>query len=517
DLDAGAAWADQPETNPARGGLTPRHLAYVIYTSGSTGRPKGVAVEHRGVCNLAAAQGRAFGVEPESRVLQFASFSFDACVFEVVMALCAGASLHLPPRGVVPAGEALVRMLEGDAITHATLPPAVLATLPDGARLDSVRTLVLAGDVMTAAVAKRWAPGRRLFNAYGPTEATVWATVHECGADEDGNPPIGRPIANARGYVLDGAGEPVPVGVAGELCIGGAGVARGYLGRPALTAERFVPDPFGGEPGARMYRAGDRARWLADGSLEFLGRNDHQVKLRGYRIELGEIEAALLAHPEVREAIVLARADAPRERRLVAYCVAGEGTGAEALRTHLADRLPEYMVPSAYVRLDALPLTPNGKIDRKALPAPEGDAHAAPAYEPPTGEMEQTIAEIWAEVLGVERVGRGDNFFDAGGHSLLAVQVVSRVWQVLDVQVEPGDLFLRPVLADFAAGLASTPAATLPPIERAAPGERHALSFAQQRLWFLEQLGSAGAAYHIPVRLRLRGALDGEALGRALD
>ncbi|HEX8695266.1 MAG TPA: amino acid adenylation domain-containing protein, partial [Longimicrobium sp.] len=514
DSDA-SAWAEHPETNPGRGGLTPRHLAYVIYTSGSTGRPKGVMVEHRGVCNLAAAQ-EPFAAGPGSRVLQFASFSFDACAFEMVMALCRGAALHLPPAGEVLAGEALLRTLAGEAITHATLPPAVLGPLPEGAKLGAVCTLVLAGDVVTQALVERWAPGRRLFNAYGPTEATVWATVQECRTGAAGEPGIGRPIANARVYVLDEAGEPAPVGVAGELCVGGAGVARGYLGRPGLTAERFVADPFGGEPGARLYRTGDLARWRADGTVEFLGRKDFQVKVRGFRVEPGEVEARLLEHPAVREGVVLARGDGPGEKRLVAYYT-GEAVEAEALRAHLAERLPEHMVPAAYVRLEALPLSPSGKVDRRALPAPEGGAYASRAYEAPVGEVETALAEIWAEVLGVERVGRRDHFFELGGHSLLAVRVVSRVREALGVEAALGAVFERPVLADFARGLEAAARAELPAIEPVDRAGRLAPSFAQQRLWFLEQLGGAGAAYHIPLRLRLRGELDREALSRALD
>jgi amino acid adenylation domain-containing protein len=518
DLGAEArAWAGRPETNPERGGLTPGHLAYVIYTSGSTGRPKGVMVQHRGVCNLALAQGRALAVEPASRVLQFASFSFDACVFEVVMALCHGASLHLAPGGVPLAGEVLSDVVASHGITHLTLPPAVLASLAEDAELATVRLMVLAGDVVTETAARRWAGGRRLLNAYGPTEATVWASARECRPEDAGKPSIGRPISNTRIYVLDRRGEPVPVGVAGELYVGGAGVARGYLNRPGLTAERFVPDPFGGESGARLYRTGDLGRWLADGTLDFVGRNDAQVKVRGFRIEPGEIEARLLEHPAVREAVVLAREDAAGDRRLVAWYAGAESAQVEALRAHLSEGLPEYMVPSAYVRLEALPLTPNGKVDRGALPSPEGGAYAARAYEAPVGETEVALSEIWAELLGVERVGRWDDFFGLGGHSLLAVQVISRVRQELGVEVTLGELFLRPVLAEFARGLETAVHAELAAIEPADRGERLALSFAQQRLWFLEQLGAGGRAYHVPTGLRLQGELDREALGRALE
>jgi amino acid adenylation domain-containing protein len=514
-LDA-PAWSEQAATNPERGELRPDHLAYVIYTSGSTGRPKGVMVAHRNVANLVAAQARTLGVDSTSRVLQFASFSFDASVFEMVMALCQGASLHLPPGVDLLAGDALERVVREGRITHVTLPPAVLPTLPESADLASVETMVLAGEAVPAEAVQRWAGGRRLLNAYGPTEAAVWTTVHQCRVDESGDPPIGRPIANARVYVLDPAGEPAPVAVAGELYIGGAGVARGYLGRPALTAQRFVPDPFGGEPGARLYRTGDLARWRADGTLEFLGRTDFQVKLRGFRIELGEIEARLREHPSVREAVVIAREDDAADPRLVAYWV-GEDAGVEALRLQLSGRLPEYMVPAAFVRLEALPLTPNGKLDRRALPSPEGDAFARRGDEAPVGETEQALAEIWCEVLGVDRVGRWDDFFELGGHSLLVVLVISRIQQVLGAEVEAGTIFERPVLKELAEALAGAGRAELPLIERVDRGARLPLSYAQQRLWFLEQMGDVGTAYHVPQRLRLHGALDREALIRALD
>ncbi|HEX8695267.1 MAG TPA: phosphopantetheine-binding protein, partial [Longimicrobium sp.] len=285
------------------------------------------------------------------------------------------------------------------------------------------------------------------------TETTTFSLAHPV-AEEDvaesaPGVPIGRPKANTRAYVLDRAGEPVPVGVVGELYVGGAGVALGYLDRPELTAERFVADPFGAEPGARLYRTGDLVRRRGDGALEFVGRTDFQVKVRGFRIEPREIEARLLEHPGVREAVVVAREDGPGEKRLVAYCV-GADAGADALRAHLAERLPEHMVPAAYVRLEALPLTPNGKVDRRALPAPEGDAYAARAYEAPVGEIEEALAEVWAEVLGVERVGRRDNFFELGGHSLLALRLIERMRR-RDLHAEVGALFTAPTLAGLAA------------------------------------------------------------------
>ncbi|HEV3052104.1 MAG TPA: amino acid adenylation domain-containing protein, partial [Longimicrobium sp.] len=516
ELDAAApAWASRPETNPARGGLVPEHPAYVIYTSGSTGRPKGVLVPHRGLCNVAAAQQRAFGVGPDDRVLQFASLSFDAAAFEVVMALASGAALCLAPREELLPGPGLLALLRRHAVTTVTLPPSALAALPVE-DLPALRTITVAGEALPAELVERWGALHRLWNLYGPTEATIWSTAAAC-ADPARKPDIGAPIANVRVYVLDAALQPVPVGVPGELYIGGAGVARGYLGRPGLTAERFVADPFGGEPGARLYRTGDLGRWRPDGTIEFLGRNDFQVKIRGFRVELGEIEARLREHPAVREAAVAAREESAGDPRLVAYWAGGEEVDAEALRAHLGERLPEYMVPAAYVRLETLPLTPNGKLDRKALPSPEGEAFVRHGYEAPVGAVEQALAEVWSEVLGVERVGRGDDFFELGGHSLLVVLAVSRIQQVLELEVDPATVFERPVLKDLAEVLGGAGRAELPPIERVDRGARLPLSFAQQRLWFLEQMGDLGGAYHVPQRLRLKGELDREALVRTLD
>jgi amino acid adenylation domain-containing protein len=442
ELDASQPWDACLDTNPdpAALGLTPGHLAYVIYTSGSTGRPKGAMVAHAGLCNLALAQIESFAVTPASRVLQFASFSFDACIFEVLMALCSGASLHVPAPGML-AGSTLHDVLSAGHITHATLPPAVLAVLPEDG-LPELRTLVMAGEAASHAVVQRWATDRQLINAYGPTETTVWASMHRCDTQHPGSPPIGSPVANTRIYILDEHGQPSPVGVAGEIHIAGIQLARGYLRRPDLTAERFVPDPFGA-PGSRMYKTGDLGCWRPDGSVVFLGRNDHQVKVRGFRIELGEIEAALRSHAEVHEAVVLVREDVPGDPRLVAYVVGAAVP--EALRSHLGSRLPQYMVPGAYVALDALPLTPNGKLDRKALPAPQELAARPNRYEPPHIGIEEVLAKMWSKVLSVTLVGREDHFFELGGHSMLAVRLVTEAKQ-RGLELTLQDVYAYPTL-----------------------------------------------------------------------
>ncbi|MCG1018059.1 non-ribosomal peptide synthetase, partial [Mycetohabitans sp. B4] len=508
-----------PDMNPSVAGLTARHLAYVIYTSGSTGTPKGVMVEHRGVVNLALAQIACFGGQPASRVLQFASFSFDASAFEILMAFGSGAALYLPPETARQDRHALWDYLASHAITHATLPPALLQHGADLPSLGPSLTLILAGEAPSATLVRDLADQGTVLNAYGPTEATVCATVWRGARDFSGEVSIGRPIANTRIYLLDAHGQPVPLGTVGELYIGGAGVARGYLNRPKLTAERFVRDPFASEPDARMYKTGDLARYLPDGNLEFLGRNDHQVKIRGFRIELGEIETCLAQHTQVHDAVVLARGEG-QDKRLVAYVVADPDDAlAGTLRTHVAAALPEYMVPGAFVRLDALPLTPNGKLDRRALPAPSADAFAHQAYEAPQGELEITLAQIWSELLGVEPVGRHDNFFALGGHSLLAVRLMNRV-AALGIALPLTTLFAAPTLAGLAAALnrqrtsdgAAPPAITPVSRDGALP-----LSFAQQRLWFFAQLDSVSDTYHMPMALRLRGTLNPIAWQQALD
>ncbi|WP_395844890.1 amino acid adenylation domain-containing protein [Archangium violaceum] len=438
---------------PLRHRTTPDNLAYIIYTSGSTGRPKGVMVPHRGVPNLVQAQAQAFGIRPGSRVLQFASFSFDASVSEVAVTLLSGATLCLARRDALMPGPGLVALLREQAINVVTFPPSLLALLPSEG-LDSLHTVVSAGEACSPELVSRWAsPGRRFLNGYGPTETTVCATMATC-VPNGQRPPIGRPLPNVQLYVLDEHQRPVPIGVPGELYIGGLGVSRGYLNRPELTAEKFIPDPFSGEAGARLYRTGDLVRYRADGNLEYLGRTDFQVKVRGFRIELGELESVLDKHPGIRQSIVIAREDRPGDKRLVAYLAPSSQqapTTAE-LRAHLKQHLPEYMVPSAFVVLEQLPLSPNGKVDRRALPTPEATVSGSD-YLAPRTPIEELLAGIWAEVLSVPRVGIRDNFFELGGHSLLATRVTSRVFQVLERRVSVLTLFQNPTIELLAEAL----------------------------------------------------------------
>jgi amino acid adenylation domain-containing protein len=456
--EAAEAISREPDANP--GVVTaPGQLCYVVYTSGSTGRPKGVAAEHHEVVHLV--QGTdyvSFG--PGDRVAQASNASFDALTFEAWGALLGGATLVGIPKEVLLTPAAFRQVLREERITTLYQTTALLNLLsreePD--IFSTLREVLFGGQAVEAESVRRVLRGgrpQRLVHVYGPTEVMAWCSWEDVREVAEGarTVSVGRPIARMRMYVLDRALEPVPVGAAGEIYVGGAGVARGYLDRPALTAERFVADPFGGEPGARLYRTGDLGRWKADGTLEFVGRTDEQVKIRGFRIELGEIEARLAEHPGVNEAVVIAREDVAGDPRLVAYWTPAEGgvpAESEALRSSLSAALPEYMVPAAYVRLDALPLTPTGKLDRRALPAPEGESYARHGYEAPVGETEEALAEIWAEVLRVERVGRHDHFFELGGHSLLAVRVISRVRQVLDAEVGIADLFEKPVLSTLA-------------------------------------------------------------------
>jgi amino acid adenylation domain-containing protein/non-ribosomal peptide synthase protein (TIGR01720 family) len=414
------------------------HPAYVIYTSGSTGQPKGVVVTHAGLASFSAAECAHFDVRPGDRVLEFSSPSFDASVLELCMSLPVGASLVVPPPGPL-LGEHLAQVLAENRVTHALIPPAAMATVPD-VPLPGFRCLIVGGDACSAELVHRWATGRRMINAYGPTESTVVSTWSEP-LSPGGTPPIGRPIWNIRTHVLDACLRPVPVGVAGELYVSGQGLARGYLNRPGLTAERFVPDPFG--DGSRMYRTGDVVRWTRGGELEFLGRADEQVKIRGFRIELGEVESALRAHPAISDAVAVVR-DSDGHRRLVAYTVPAVPS---EIREFLAESLPEYLIPAGFAGLAELPMSPNGKVDRRLLPEP--DFGAETGYVAPEGPVETALAEIWADVLGLPRVGTRDSFFKLGGDSILSIQVVAKARQA-GLRVATKDVFLHQTIAAMA-------------------------------------------------------------------
>jgi amino acid adenylation domain-containing protein len=524
DLSAPAPeWADRPESNPDRGdvGLGPDDLAYVIYTSGSTGLPKGVMVGHGGVVNLLASMRGKVAMDAGDRVLSVTTIAFDIAALELFLPLSCGASTVILGRSAAADPALLAAAISDHDATVLQATPATWRMLVEGGweGRQGLRALCGGEALGTALAAEVRGRVGELWNVYGPTETTIWSSAERVGEASlrgRAHAPIGRPLSNTQIYLLDASGQPVPVGVAGELYIGGAGVTRGYRGRPGHTAERFVPDPFGRKPGARLYRTGDLGRWLPDGAIEFMGRNDAQVKVRGFRVELGEIEARLAEHAAVRQAVVVAREDVPGDRRLVAYLVGGVET--DTLRAHLRRSLPEYMVPAAFVVLEAMPLTPNGKVDRKALPAPDL-ASAEGEYVTPRTPVEEVLAEIWAEVLRLERVGVHESFFELGGHSLMAIRVISRVRAVFGMELPLRVLFEGPTIAELAVRVEEIRRAGLPVLPPVVPTERTdalPLSFAQERLWFIDRLEPGSTAYNIPVALRLGGALDEAALERAL-
>jgi len=503
---------DHPTSTPAVA-VTPDDTAYVIYTSGSTGAPKGVVIEHRGLTDLCTWHNREYAISPDDRASQVAAQGFDAAVWEVWPYLCAGASVHLPDQDTLDDTDALLRWMIRSGLTICFLPTPRLESLLDEPALADTRLRA----ILTGGDALRRRPSHelpfRVVNHYGPTEFSVVATaadVPATGAHAEEPPPIGGPVDNTRLYVLDSNLMPVPQGVIGELYIAGEGLARGYLARPGLTAQRFVANPFG-TPGERMYRTGDLVKWRTDGHLDFAGRADHQVKVRGFRIELGEIEAVLAQHPSVSQVAVLVREDRPGIKTLAAYVV-GRAAQPEELRRRVAEFLPEYMVPSAFVLMDALPLTPNGKLDRRALPAPD-DAQVG--YRGPRTPHEELLCGVFAEVLCVAEVGIDDNFFDLGGHSLLAARLISRVRTALGAELSVRDLFQAPTVAGLAGQLAAVQDAR-PALRPAQRGGWVPLSFAQRRLWFVNRLDGANATYCVPVALRLRGALDRTALEAAI-
>ncbi|MFP9449964.1 amino acid adenylation domain-containing protein, partial [Pectobacterium brasiliense] len=455
-LDGGdtSPFDNEPDTptEARKQGLTPRNLAYVIYTSGSTGKPKGVMVEHANMVNFLCSMRKEPGITQEDVLLGVTSLSFDISILEIFLPLLNGARLVLATQAQAADAQQLAMLIERHAVSFMQATPStwrMLLELSDFTLPPDFKALcggeALPENLATALLQKV----TTLWNLYGPTETTIWSTLNGLTAP---TPYIGHPIANTQIYILDPQGRVVPLGVAGEIHIAGAGVVRGYLGRPDLTAERFIHDPFSRSPEARMYKTGDLGRWLPDGTLEYLGRNDFQVKVRGFRIELGEIETRLVRCPGVHDAVVIAREDSPGDKRLVAYLRAQPDTALDPaeLRQRLSEELAEYMIPSAFVTLDAFPLTPNGKLDRKALPAPDQSAIATRGYEAPQGELETALARIWQTLLGLERVGRHDHFFELGGHSLLAVQLNARIRAEFLTDIPIVAIFQHPQLSALA-------------------------------------------------------------------
>ena len=501
-----------PDDPPDIGARHPGHAAYVIYTSGSTGRPKGVVVTHAGLATFATAEVERFDVRPGDRVLQFSSPSFDASVLELCMAFAGGAALVVPPPGPL-LGDQLAAVLREQRVTHALIPPVALATVAD-ADLPDFRLLIVGGDACPAELVRRWAPGRQMINAYGPTESTVVTSWSEPLEPGDGAPPIGRPIPGTRVHLLDDDLRPVPAGTPAELYVSGIGLARGYLDRPGLTARRFLPDPHGG-PGERMYRTGDVARLRPDGELEFVGRADHQVKIRGHRVEPGEIEAVLAQDPTVGQAVVVPRVD-DGLKRLVAYVVPAGAVRPEPdrLRDRVTRTLPDYMVPAAIVVLDSFPSSHNGKLDREALPAPVYGSVAAAGFVAPRDERERVLADVLAGVLGVPELGVTDDFFAMGGDSILAARARARL-AAAGLAVSGRAIFDARTVAALAGSL---PAATnsLEPIPRAPRDRPVPLAPAQRRLW-LDEVTRGGAANNTGVAVRMTGPLDQDALSTALN
>ncbi|MFC7988723.1 non-ribosomal peptide synthase/polyketide synthase [Streptomyces pilosus] len=512
------ALAAHTGTEDLNAGSDLRRSAYVIYTSGSTGLPKGVVVPQGPLVNFLVSMADRFALGAEDRLLAVTTVGFDIAGLELFVPLLSGAAVVMAARDVVrdPAALCELAVSSGASVMQATpsLWRAVLAQ--DPAVVERLRVLI-GGEALPADLAVALAEHAvSVTNLYGPTETTIWSTAWDVTGDAARSPRIGRPIANTQVYVLDAGLRPVPPGVPGELYIAGDGVVRGYHGRYALTSERFVADPFG-PAGARMYRTGDLARWTKDGELEYLSRVDDQVKLRGFRIELGEIEAVLASHTQVAQAAVIVREDRPGDKRLAAYVVGVQGVRPQVadLRDLAASRLPGYMVPSAFVTLDAMPLTPNGKLNRRALPAPDYGLDT-PGGRAPRSPREEILCGLFAEVLGLESVSIDDDFFQLGGHSLLATKLVSRVRSVLDAELAVRQVFESPTVAELGTALDQSADGRAPLRAVAERPERLPLSLAQQRLWFLHQFEGPSATYNVPVALRLSGALDIDALRRAL-
>ena len=477
----------QPST--AMPAPAPEEIAYITYTSGTTGVPKGVAITHHNVTRLFGSLDAGLPSGPGQVWTQWHSYSFDVSVWEIFGALLQGGRLVVVPEVVAGSSEDFHALLVTEHVSVLSQTPSAVGMLsPQG--LESA-ALVVAGEACPPELVDRWAPGRVMINAYGPTETTVYASISAPLAAGSGVVPIGAPVAGAALFVLDGWLRPAPAGVVGELYVAGRGVGVGYVGRAGLTGSRFVACPFGG-PGARMYRTGDLVRWGADGQLQYLGRADEQVKIRGYRIELGEVQAALSGLDGVEQAVVIAREDRPGDKRLIGY-VTGTADPAQ-IRAQLAQRLPAYMIPAAVVVIDALPLTVNGKLDTRALPAP--DYHDTDHYRAPASPVEEILAGIYAQVLGLQRVGVDDSFFDLGGDSLSAMRLVAAINAGLDAGVSVRAVFEAPTVAQLAPRIGGETGGLEPLVAVERPAVVP-LSFAQSRLWFLDQLQGPSPVYNV--------------------
>ncbi|MFC5702235.1 non-ribosomal peptide synthetase [Cohnella faecalis] len=502
-------------------------LAYMIYTSGSTGKPKGVMVGHRGMVNLQSFFKRELNVRENDRILQFASASFDASVWELFMALFTGAELHLPAREVLESYDRFTDYLNGNGITIATLPPTFAAHL-DPSGVQTLRLLITAGSATSPELVRRWKGRVEYVNAYGPTESTICATIWKAdeafGEDEpDGSAassprsvPIGKPILNADAYIVGCDGQLQPIGVMGELFIGGVGVALGYWGRDSLTAEKFVPNPY--KPGETMYRSGDYARWLPDGNIDYRGRIDHQVKIRGFRIEIGEIETELLSHPDISEAAAAAKSLAEGDVGLCAYYVASSPIRPQEIKDWLALRLPGYMIPQYMIPLDKLPLTVNGKVDLAALPAPGSSGSGGGTLDENASETEKKLARLWSEVLGISSIGADAHFFEAGGHSLRAALLISEIHRTFHAQLSLRDVMEAPTLREMAKRIEENGGkGSFEAIVPAAQKPYYPLSPAQKRLYVLSRFDPESVAYNLPAALLLEGELDTDRLKRAFQ
>ncbi|HEX8462607.1 MAG TPA: amino acid adenylation domain-containing protein [Segetibacter sp.] len=519
-----ATISGQPVANP-QVKRTPGYLAYVLYTSGSTGIPKGVEMPGSGLVNLLSWQEKQFDNDKRN-VLQFASLNFDVSFQEIFSTLCFGNSLYLIAEDRRKDMSEMLRDISQNRISHLFIPYIVLQSLAEASLtseedVSSLRDIIVAGEQLklTEDIQKFLDKNKtKLTNQYGPTEAHVVSSYTVTGNYKSNPlPPIGKPIDNIQLYILDANGRLCPKGVAGELCIGGVQVAQGYLNRPELTAEKFIKDPFSKEPGARLYKSGDLARWMPDDNLEYLGRIDEQVKIRGYRVELGEIESILQQSELVSQSVVLAKVDKSGNKQLVGYIIANETFDKVAVTAYLKSRLPEYMVPALWVEVESLPLSPNGKIDKKALSLLAVNEQAGVEYVAPRNETEQNLANIWQEVLGIQKVGTHDNFFEIGGHSILAMQVISSIRRKLKLEVGIKNLFVHPTIAGLSESLSGAEKTSpLPGITVVNPRPQYIpLSFGQERLWFIDKL-EGSVAYHMSTVLRLKGDLNREALEHAI-